>query len=103
MSSVIRAFPGWTATPCASWTVRAVSYTHLDVYKRQVKSTTVTEAPEEGNTVHLALSADLQRVANLSLEENVKANTGAANCEAGAAVALDVKTFGVLALSLIHI
>lgn len=62
-----------------------------------VKSTTVTEAPEEGNTVHLALSADLQRVANLSLEENVKANTGAANCEAGAAVALDVKTFGVLA------
>ncbi len=43
-----------------------------------VKSTTVTEAPEEGNTVHLALSADLQRVANLSLEENVKANTGAA-------------------------
>lgn len=62
-----------------------------------VKSTTVTEAPEEGNTVHLALSADLQRVANLSLEENVKANTGAVNCEAGAAVVLDVKTFGVLA------
>lgn len=36
-------------------------------------------------------------MANLSLEENVKANTGAANCEAGAAVVLDVKTFGVLA------
>ncbi len=24
MNSVIRAFPGWTATPCASWTVRVL-------------------------------------------------------------------------------
>ncbi len=64
-----------------------------------VRSVTVTQAPEEGNSVHLTLDADLQRTANLSLEENIKANTRAKDCTAGAAVVLDVKTFGVLACS----
>ncbi len=64
-----------------------------------VRSVTVTQAPEEGNSVHLTLDADLQRAANLSLEENIKANTRAKDCTAGAAVVLDVKTFGVLACS----
>lgn len=66
----------------------------------ELRSTTVTESAEEGHTIHTTLDMDLQRAANFSLEENVKANSGykkAKDCKAGAAVVLDVKTFGVLA------
>lgn len=64
-----------------------------------VKSTAVTTPPEEGHTVQLTLDSDLQRVADLSLEKNIKGNTLARDCTAGAAVVLDVKNFGVLACS----
>src|SRR5699024_722711 len=64
-----------------------------------VVSTAVTTSPEEGNTVHLTLDSELQRVANLSLEKNIKNNTDAKDCTAGAAVVLDVEDFGVLACS----
>ncbi len=64
-----------------------------------VVSTALTVQPEEGHTVQLTLDSDLQRVANLSLEKNIKGNTEAKGCVAGAAVVLDVKNFGVLACS----
>ena len=59
----------------------------------------MTTAPEEGHTVQTTLDSDLQRVANLSLEKNIQGNTDARNCTSGAAVVLDVDTFGVLACS----
>lgn len=65
----------------------------------EVVSTAVTTNPQEGNTVHLTLDSELQRVANLSLAKNIQANTGAKDCTAGAAVVLDVDDFGVLACS----
>lgn len=61
-----------------------------------VKSTAVTTAPREGNTVRLTLDSELQRVANLSLAKNIEGNTEAKECNSGAAVVLDVKDFGVL-------
>lgn len=69
-----------------------------------VTSTATTIQPEQGHTIQLTLDSELQRVANLSLEKNIKANTGdgkdgAVNCNAGAAVAIDVSDFGVLACS----
>ena len=64
-----------------------------------VESTAVTTAPEEGHTVQTTLDSDLQRVANLSLEKNIQGNIDARNCTSGAAVVLDVDTFGVLACS----
>ena len=62
-----------------------------------VKSTAVTRQPKEGSNVQTTLDSDLQRVANLSLEKNIQGNTDARNCTSGAAVVLDVDTFGVLA------
>lgn len=62
-----------------------------------IETSVIEQEPEDGHSVHLTLDADLQRVANLSLEENVKANTLAKNCKSAAAVVLDVDTFGVLA------
>lgn len=64
-----------------------------------VKSISVTTQPKEGNTVQLTIDSELQRVANLSLEKNILGNTDAKDCTAGAVVALDVNTFGVLACS----
>lgn len=64
-----------------------------------VKEIAVTTQPEEGNTVYTTLDSDLQRVANLSLKKNILGNTLAKDCIAGAAVALDVNDFGVLACS----
>lgn len=65
----------------------------------EVTNTAVTTSPKEGNTVHLTLDSQLQRVANLSLEKNIKNNTTAKDCTAGAVVVLDVDDFGVLACS----
>lgn len=64
-----------------------------------VASTALTVQPEEGNTIQLTIDSDLQRVANLSLEKNILGNTDARSCIAGAAVAIDVKNFDVLACS----
>ena len=64
-----------------------------------VTSTAVTTAPEEGHTIQTTLDSDLQRVANLSLEKNIQSNTDARDATSGAAVVLDVDTFGVLASS----
>lgn len=61
--------------------------------------TAVTTQPKEGNSLKLTLDSDLQRAANFSLKENIERNTGAADCTAGAVVALNVKDFGVLACS----
>lgn len=63
----------------------------------QVTSTAVTVSPQEGNSVYLTLDSELQRVANLSLAKNIRGNVEARDCVAGAAVVIDVKTFGVLA------
>ncbi len=65
----------------------------------EVTDTAVTLQPQEGNNVQLTLDADLQRVADLSLEKNILGNTDSNNCTSGAAVVLDVDTFGVLACS----
>ncbi len=65
----------------------------------EVKSTAITEQPREGNSVYSTLDVDLQRAANISLKKNILNNTLAANCTAGAVVALDVRDFGVLACS----
>lgn len=73
----------------------------------EVTTTATAIAPQEGRTVRLTLDADLQRVANWSLEKNIRANvnTGlkgdkkAHDCKAGAAVAIDISDFAVLAAS----
>lgn len=63
-----------------------------------IVSSEVTEKPVPGNSVYLTLDNELQRVANESLARNVEeASKKAKDCIAGAAVVLDVKTFGVLA------
>ncbi len=71
----------------------------------RVTSTATTIQPEQGHSVQLTIDSDLQRVANMSLEKNIKANKNsgakddkrAHNCKFGAAVVLDAKDFGVLA------
>ncbi len=73
----------------------------------EVTTTATAIQPQEGHTVRLTLDSDLQRVANRSLEKNIQANknTGgkddrrAHDCKAGAAVAIDISNFGVLAAS----
>ncbi|MBE6730184.1 MAG: penicillin-binding protein [Ruminococcaceae bacterium] len=63
-----------------------------------VISTEITEEMETGHTVFLTLDSELQKVANESLERNVKlASVEHEDCVAGAVVVLDVETFGVLA------
>lgn len=72
-----------------------------------VVTTAIKEQPEQGHTVRLTLDSGMQRVANRSLEQNIKANknTGAKDdrrahdCRAGAAVAIELEDFGVLACS----
>lgn len=80
----------------------------------QLASETVTKAPEAGSTIYLTIDSNLQRVANASLEKNIKAtrengerlcaqnyrgsDSGwGEDCWEGGAVVLDVKTGGVLA------
>ena len=72
-----------------------------------VTTTAITHQPEQGHTVQLTLDSKMQKIANWSLERNIKANknTGgkddkrAHDCRSGAVVALDVSDFGVLACS----
>lgn len=72
-----------------------------------VTTTAVKEQPEQGHTVRLTLDSEMQRVANRSLEANIKADKyvggkddrRAHDCRAGAAVAIDLSDFGVLACS----
>lgn len=54
-----------------------------------------------GNTVYLTIDSKIQKVANESLERNIKdANKySASDCKAGAAVVLDVNDFSVIAAS----
>jgi penicillin-binding protein 2 len=61
-----------------------------------ITSTTVNTEPVDGNSVYLTIDANLQRVANQALKDNIDADP-TTDCTAGAAVVLDVKTFGVLA------
>lgn len=74
-----------------------------------VNSDTVNQQPVAGNTVFASLDSNLQKVANVSLANNVQAAqragaaTAAANdgedCVAGAAVVMNVKDFSILAAS----
>lgn len=62
---------------------------------------TVTEIvvePVAGENVYLTLDTDLQEMLNYSLAKNVEA-ASSEECVAGAAVVLDIETFGVLASS----
>ncbi len=69
----------------------------------EVTSTALAIQPQQGNTVQLTLDSNLQRVANMSLEKNIKENSGggdkAHNCRNGAVVAISIEDFGVLASS----
>ncbi len=58
----------------------------------------ITEVPQAGNNVYLTIDSQLQDVLNESLQRNIEAST-AEDAVAGAAVILDVETFGVLAAS----
>ncbi len=63
-----------------------------------IVSTEITQAPSAGDSVKLTLDRNLQLVVNDSLERNIyQANEATGDCIAGAAVVLDVDTFGVLA------
>lgn len=73
-------------------------------------SSEVEVAPQAGNTVYLTLDSRIQAVTNASLAKNAKAAKenasptkknplGGADCEAGAAVMIDIKTGEVLAAS----
>ena len=72
-----------------------------------VVTTALKEQPEPGHTVRLTLDSGMQRVTNRSLERNIKANKNsglkgdsrAHDCRAGAAVAIELEDFGVLACS----
>ena len=64
----------------------------------RVISSEITEKPMSGNSVYLTMDKNLQKAANESLAKNVAAaKEKYPDCTAGAAVVLDVKTFGVLA------
>lgn len=54
-----------------------------------------------GNTVYLTIDSKLQKVANESLEKNIKSakSKSASDCKAGAVVVLDVNDFSILAAS----
>ncbi len=58
----------------------------------------ITEIPEAGNSVSITIDSNLQAVLNYSLEKNIEAAT-TEDAVAGAAVVLDIETFGVLAAS----
>lgn len=73
-------------------------------------SSEIEVAPEAGNTVYLTLDSRIQAVTNASLAKNAKAikenpvptesnPLGGADCEAGAAVMINVKTGAVIAAS----
>lgn len=71
-----------------------------------VASSTVTQAPVAGDSIYLTIDKNLQRVAQVSLANNVKGaqnegksggSKGGADCVAGGAVVLNVKDFSVLA------
>lgn len=72
-------------------------------------SSEVEVAPQAGNTVYLTLDSRIQAVTNASLAKNAKAakenavptddDPKGADCEAGAAVMIDIKTGEVLAAS----
>ena len=72
-------------------------------------SSEIEVAPEAGNTVYLTLDSHIQAVTNASLAKNAKAakenavptddDPKGSDCEAGAAVMIDIKTGGVLAAS----
>lgn len=74
-----------------------------------VDSDKITNQPVPGNTVYTTLDSNLQKVANASLEKNVKEaqRMGAStpkkldgeDCVAGSAVVLNVKDFSILAAS----
>lgn len=73
----------------------------------EVTTTATSILPEQGHTVRLTVNSEMQRVANMSLEKNIKANKNsgakddrrAHDCKFGAAVAIDVSDFGVLCSS----
>lgn len=58
----------------------------------------IVEVPEAGNSVSITIDSDLQAVLNYSLEKNIEAATTDDEVT-GAAVVLDIETFGVLAAS----
>lgn len=70
-----------------------------------VASSTVTQAPVAGDSIYLTIDKNLQRVAQVSLANNVKnaqdegkrSGGKGADCVAGGAVVLNVKDFSVLA------
>lgn len=63
-----------------------------------ITSSEITEKPQSGNSVYLTIDSELQRTANESLARNIKeVQEKYPDCTAGAAVVLDVNTFGVLA------
>ncbi len=72
-----------------------------------VVTTATKEQPEQGHTVRLTLDSKMQGITNRSLERNIKANKNsgakddkrAHDCRAGAAVAIELEDFGVLACS----
>lgn len=64
-----------------------------------IQRTATTEAPEPGQTVYLTLDANLQKATNESLAKNIENNTKYPDNIAGAAVAIDIATGGVLASS----
>lgn len=64
-----------------------------------ISDTSVAVSPTPGNTVHLTLDSELQRITNAALKENIEGNEKYTDCIAGGAVAIDIKTGGVLACS----
>ena len=62
-----------------------------------VLSSVVTQSPKSGNTVMTTLNSEVQKAANDALKEQIEAITDSDGTVTGAAVALDAKTFGVLA------
>ena len=62
----------------------------------KVTSTTVTEPPEAGDSVWLTIDSNVQRASVNALAEQIEVKP-TEDCEAGAVVALDVNTGGIIA------
>lgn len=79
--------------------------------KGELITSKITQAPKAGNTVYLSLDSRIQKVANLSLAQNVEAARKAGeassssrgpngrDCHTGGAVMMNIKDFSIIAAS----
>ncbi len=79
--------------------MRGVTQMEVDSRHNPVETLSVTE-PRAGNSLVLTIDASVQRVMESKMEEIIKSvSKTQSKCDAGAAVLIDVKTGGILAMA----